>query len=72
MSRQYSPPPKKYVRCRDLCARYGDVHPKTIYRRVEAGLLPEPMKINGVNHWRLDQIEAGDVERLSSPSSRGR
>lgn len=34
----------------------GDCSGMTIYRDVKRGILPEPIKLNGRNHWRLKDV----------------
>jgi predicted DNA-binding transcriptional regulator AlpA len=53
---------RRKVRARALCERYGVVE-RTIYRWVAAGILPEPMWINGIRFWDDDEIEQRDRDR---------
>jgi len=55
---------RKLVTARRLCERYGVV-PRTIDRWLAAGLLPEPLRINTIRYWNLDEIEQRDQERAS-------
>jgi hypothetical protein len=34
-------------------------------RWVEAGILPEPMRVNRVRYWDLDQLEEMERERMA-------
>jgi DNA-binding transcriptional MerR regulator len=47
---------------RALQQRYGVVD-RTIDRWTEAGILPEPMRINKVRYWDEQEIERLDRER---------
>lgn len=47
---------------RALQQRYGVVD-RTIDRWTEAGVLPEPMRINKVRYWDEQEIEQLDRER---------
>jgi len=57
---------RKLVTTRRLCERY-DVVPRTIDRWLAAGILPPPMRINGLRYWSEDEIERRDQERLAAP-----
>ena len=59
--------PGRLVTARRLCERYGVV-PRTIDRWLVAGLLPEPMRINTIRYWHLDEIERLDQERTGAPA----
>jgi predicted DNA-binding transcriptional regulator AlpA len=48
---------------RALQERYGVVD-RTIDRWVETGVLPQPMRINKIRYWDLEEIEARDTQRL--------
>lgn len=52
----------KYVRDVDLAERYS-VHRVTIWRWLQQGYLPEPIKIGGVTRWNLEKIEEFDAQR---------
>lgn len=42
-----------------VCAKLGGVHPATVYRRVNDGTLPKPVKIGPrVARWMADEVEA--------------
>lgn len=51
---------KRFVTTAELCQRYGNCVPLTIYRRVRRGLLPRPWKLSpGAGLlFDLDAIEA--------------
>jgi DNA-binding transcriptional MerR regulator len=49
---------------RALQQRYGVVD-RTIDRWTEAGILPEPMRINKVRYWDEQEIEQLDRERAA-------
>lgn len=48
---------KDFWDVKDLRQHYGCAH-STIYRWVEAGVLPAPIKIGGSTRWRRADIEA--------------
>ena len=54
---------------RALQERYGVVD-RTIDRWVESGVLPQPMRINKIRYWDLDEIEARDTQRLRGQMQR--
>ena len=54
---------------RALQERYGVVD-RTIDRWVESGVLPQPMRINKIRYWDLEEIEARDSQRLRSQMQR--
>lgn len=47
----------KLVSSRTARAELGDVSEMTIWRWVKAGIMPEPIKINGRNYWPASAIE---------------
>ena len=46
------------VTSRMLCERYGVVT-RTIDRWTKAGILPQPIRINGYRYWDMEQDRAG-------------
>jgi DNA-binding transcriptional MerR regulator len=54
----------KKLTTRLLCERYS-VCDRTIDRWVEAGILPEPMRINKARYWDEQEIEQLDRERAA-------
>ncbi|WP_189453901.1 helix-turn-helix transcriptional regulator [Cognatilysobacter bugurensis] len=38
--------------------QFGGISDMTVWRWVQKGLLPEPIKINGRNYWRESDVEA--------------
>jgi predicted DNA-binding transcriptional regulator AlpA len=54
---------------RALQQRYGVVD-RTIDRWVESGVLPQPMRINKIRYWDLEEIEARDTQRLRGQMQR--
>lgn len=49
-----------YLDIRALCRKIGGsrpIDPSTVYRKVQAGLLPKPIKLGRVARWREDEIE---------------
>ena len=53
---------KRYLRQKDLAARYN-VSPIYIYNLVKSGVLPPPMKFEGLKVWPIELIERIDSER---------
>jgi predicted DNA-binding transcriptional regulator AlpA len=49
---------------RALQQRYGVVD-RTIDRWTEAGILPEPMRINKIRYWDEAEIEERERERMA-------
>jgi predicted site-specific integrase-resolvase len=50
---------------RALAERYG-VCSRTLDRWTEAGILPEPMRINKVRYWDVQEIELRERERMGA------
>jgi predicted DNA-binding transcriptional regulator AlpA len=49
-----------YLDIRALCRKLGGsrpLDPSTVYRKVQAGLLPKPIKLGRVARWREDEID---------------
>ena len=47
----------KLVSSRTVRAELGDVSEMTIWRWVQSGVLPQPIKINGRNYWQVSAVE---------------
>lgn len=47
---------------RALCERYGVVT-RTIDRWTAAGILPQPIRINGFRYWDADEVDQADRQR---------
>ena len=45
-----------------VAARY-DVHKQTIWRWVQEGKFPKPVKVNGSTRWKLSDIESWEAEQ---------
>ena len=54
----------QYLKQKHVKARYGGISDMTIWRWVRDGLLPQPVKFNGQNHWTDEQLQEADA-RLS-------
>lgn len=52
----------RYLSDKDLAERYS-IHRATPWRWVQAGKLPQPIKINGCTRWRLTDIEAWEASQ---------
>jgi predicted DNA-binding transcriptional regulator AlpA len=49
-----------YLDIRALCRKIGGsrpIDPSTVYRKVQAGVLPKPIKLGRVARWREDEID---------------
>jgi hypothetical protein len=57
------------LRMQAMKARY-DVTERTIDRWQDAGILPAPMRVNGVRYWSLRELEQCERERMSSQAPR--
>ena len=53
---------KRKLTSRMLCERYNVVA-RTIDRWTVAGILPQPMYINGYRYWDEEQVEQRDRQR---------
>lgn len=64
---------KRLVGIRPVCARYGDVTPRTVTRwqNDPARKFPQPLRINGRRYWDESQLDQYDrrliTETLSKP-----
>ena len=49
-----------YLDIRALCRKIGGsrpIDPSTVYRKIQAGLLPKPVKLGRVARWREDEVD---------------
>ena len=46
------------IPARAVRARFGDISNMTLWRWVQRGILPPPVKINSRNFWRASDVEA--------------
>ena len=49
-----------YLDIRAVCRKIGGsrpIDPSTVYRKIQAGLLPKPIKLGRVARWREDEID---------------
>lgn len=53
--------PSRLIPARAVRQRFGDISSMTLWRWVQQGILPEPVKINGRNYWPETAIEAVSV-----------
>lgn len=53
---------------RDAMRIYGKSR-STIYRLIDAGVIPEPFKVGGMNGWYSDELDEA-LDSLSSNSTR--
>jgi predicted site-specific integrase-resolvase len=56
---------------RMICARYG-ICARTVSRWLEAGILPQPLRVNGVRYWRQREIEQREASLSREGSARPR
>jgi DNA-binding transcriptional MerR regulator len=54
-----------------ICARYN-VTNRTVDRWVESGILPPPVRINGLRYWSQRELEQRERELLSNSHARPR
>lgn len=59
---------KKFLSARELCTRYGRAD-RTIDRRVEVGVLPKPIYIQGQRYWDEAEIDERDAARANEAAS---
>jgi predicted DNA-binding transcriptional regulator AlpA len=60
-------PQEKLLPTRDLIARYSVVD-RTIDRWIEAGILPQPIRINNRRYWRQSELEQCERNRMVARS----
>lgn len=60
--------PKKFLNARELCTRYGRAG-RTIDRWVEAGVLPQPIYIQGQRYWNEAEIDDRDEARKAETAA---
>ena len=48
-----------------VCERYSIVD-RTINRWIDKGILPEPLRINGLRYWRESQLAQREREGMSA------
>jgi predicted DNA-binding transcriptional regulator AlpA len=63
-------PQRTYSQTRDLCLRYK-VSPRTIYRWIEDGILPQPIHINSRLFFDDAALDERDRERTRGRSNNG-
>lgn len=52
---------EKFLKDQEVAARYG-VHRATVWRWVEAGQFPQPVRLSpAVTRWRLSDLEAHEA-----------
>jgi hypothetical protein len=58
-----------YLTLKDLQRRYRNVSKMTIWRWVQLGSLPKPIKFsnakNARGYWRLGEVEASEAARVA-------
>ena len=52
-----TPPRIKYLRFEDLCAKLGGRSRSSVYRDLEHGRLPEPIRIGARPLWIEDEVD---------------
>jgi predicted site-specific integrase-resolvase len=61
---------RTYSHTRDLCRRYR-VSPRTIYRWIDAGILPQPININNRLFFDDAALDEKERERMRSHAEAG-
>jgi len=57
---------RKLVGRRAVGKRYGDKHPRTIKRWVDAGVIPPPdLNIRNRDYWYEDKLDQHDRQRVA-------
>jgi predicted DNA-binding transcriptional regulator AlpA len=62
---KHTPVQNRKLPTRALCERYG-ITTRTIDRWVEAGVLPQPFRINRARYWDEAELEAADRARMAA------
>ena len=47
----------KLLRQKDVAALFGGISPATMWRYVQKGILPKPMKFGNRNYWHEEEIK---------------
>lgn len=58
----------RLIPARAVRDRFGGISHMTLWRWVQRGLLPEPVKINSRSYWRepdVDRLAAGRLEKAA-------
>lgn len=55
---------RKYGDVKAVADRY-DCHPSTIWRMVQRGQLPAPVKIGNLTRWELAALDAADAGEVA-------
>jgi hypothetical protein len=63
--------PQKLLPMRAMVDRYS-VTERTIDRWLDSGILPEPLRINGIRYWRLGELELRERERMGSQTPKSK
>jgi predicted DNA-binding transcriptional regulator AlpA len=61
---------RRFLNSRALSERYA-IAVRTVDRWVAAGILPEPVSINGLRYWSLGEIEERERQRMAPRTARG-
>jgi predicted DNA-binding transcriptional regulator AlpA len=62
---------QKLLPLRAMVERYS-VTERTIDRWLASGILPEPLRINGIRYWRLGELERRERERMGSQAPKSK
>lgn len=52
-----SPPQIKYLRFKDLCEKLGGRSRSSVYRDLENGRLPKPIRVGSRPFWIEDEVD---------------
>jgi predicted DNA-binding transcriptional regulator AlpA len=63
--------PQKLLPMRAMVERYS-VTERTIDRWLDGGILPEPLRINGLRYWRLGELEQRERARMGSQTPKSK
>jgi hypothetical protein len=63
--------PQKLLPLRAMVDRYS-VTERTIDRWLASGILPEPLRINGLRYWRLGELEQRERARMGSQAPKSK
>jgi predicted DNA-binding transcriptional regulator AlpA len=62
---------QKLLPLRAMVERYS-VTERTIDRWLTSGILPEPLRINGIRYWRLGELEQRERARMGSQAPKSK
>jgi hypothetical protein len=54
-------PKRRLLNAQSICARYDEIQPRTLFKWIEKGLLPQPIRVGNRRFWdeaALNEFEA--------------